>query len=92
MVIMTPTLCAENPLFTCTSFQAGPVEYVGPLALATLVGICEHSCVDADILEDSEVWTLKTSTFSSSNKEISKRSFQGSQIIRSRNDQNTRRG
>ena len=57
------------------------MEYVGPLALATLVGICGHSCVDADILEDSEVWTLKTSTFSSSNKEISKRSFQGSQKI-----------
>ena len=38
MVLMTSTLCAENPLFTPTRCQAGPTEYVGALALAALVG------------------------------------------------------
>lgn len=61
MVLMTPTLCAEKSPLHFHKVPGWANGIRGSCVLATLVGICEHSCVDADTLQDSEVWTLPLS-------------------------------
>lgn len=53
-----------------------------------ILGICEHVCVGVD---PGRPWSVDTENLliASSNKELSEKSFQGSQLIRSRNDQHT---